>query len=281
MIELDKGRTTHDTSLYRDPTTSRWLRIDGSRLGFLGEIDSSVAGESARDRATRRDALTETLVPLDLLIQMPRAELRALELLLDVLTSSRKCRVTSESGGHNGGRILCRINPFVDVEILVEYMIRVRLGIPWDDRQLTSSWWPSRDDNHLHCYMIGLLYPFDGEFIEVCMVNDYTGRRFPVTDSIVSWVLWANCGFPNPPRSFVRAYNDLTGMGFEGWFSSEEQYEEYEYGFQLPAYMTDEYGMEPFSELDLRAILWEESLMSGTRARRNHSRTCNVSVGSG
>ena len=273
---MDKRRITHDTSLYRDPTTGRWLQIDGSRLGLLDEIDASVAGESARDRATRRNALTETLVPLDLLIRMPHAELRALELLLDVLTSSRSCRVSSE----NGGRILCRINPFADVEILVEYMVRVRLGIPWDN-DYESRDWNQRDDPHLYCYMLGLEGTLDGEFIEVCMVNDYTGRRYPVIDSIVSWVLWANCGFPNPPRSFVRAYNDLTGMGFEGWFSSEEQYEEYEYGFQLPAYMTDEYGMEPFSELDLRAILWEESLMSGTRARRNHSRTCNVSVGSG
>ena len=93
---MDKTRITHDTSLYRDPTTGRWLQIDGSRLGLLDEIDASVAGESARDRATRRVALTETLVPLDLLIQMPPAELRALELLLDVLTSSRTCRVTSE-----------------------------------------------------------------------------------------------------------------------------------------------------------------------------------------
>jgi len=45
--------------------------------------------------------------------------------------------------------------------------------------------------------------------------------------------------------------------------------------------MTDEYGMEPFFEIDWQASLWEESLMSSTRARRNPSRTCNVSVGSG
>jgi len=274
---MDKKRITHDTSLYRDPTTGRWLQVDGSRLGFLDEIDTSVAGESARDRATRRNALTETLVPLDLLIQMPRSELRAFELLLDVLTSSRACRVTSELGG----RILCWINPRVDVEILVEKMIRVRLGIPWNDDYETRRFWPSRDDPHLRCYMIMHGDLFDEEFIEVCMVNDYTGRRFPVTDSIVSWALWANCGFPDPPRSFVLAYNQLTGRALNGVFASEEEYEEYENEFQLPAYMTDEVGMQPFSELDWQANLWEESLMSSTRVRRNPSRTCNVSVGSG
>jgi hypothetical protein len=274
---MDKTRITHDTSLYRDPTTGRWLQIDGSRLGLLDEIDASVAGESARDRATRRVALTETLVPLDLLIQMPPAELRALELLLDVLTSSRTCRVTSEKGG----RILCRINPFADVELLVEYMIRVRLGIPWNDDYETRRFWPSRYDRHLRIYMIRCGGMFDGESIEVCMVNMTLHLGFPVTDAIVSWALWANCGFPNPPRSFVEAYNQLTGRALNGVFASEEGYEEYEYGFQLPGYMTDENGMEPFYELDWQAIQWEESLMSSTRARRNHSRTCNVSVGSG
>ena len=274
---MDKTRITHDTSLYRDPTTGRWLQIDGSRLGLLDEIDTSVAGESPRDRATRRAALTETLVPLDLLIQMPHAELRALELLLDVLTSSRTCRATS----HEGGRILCRINPHADAEILVEYMIRVRLGIPWNVDNESRRFWPSRDDDHLHSSLIGCGGEFDGECFEVCMVNEYSGGRFPVIDSIVSWVLWANCGFPNPPRSFVMVYNQLTGRGLNGVFASEEGYEEYEFGFQLPAYMTDEYGMEPFSELDCDARVWEESLMSSTRARRNHSRTCNVSVGSG
>jgi len=274
---MDKTRITHDTSLYRDPTTGRWLQIDGSRLGLLDEIDASVAGESARDRATRRVALTETLVPLDLLIQMPPAELRALELLLDVLTSSRTCRVTSEKGG----RILCRINPFADVELLVEYMIRVRLGIPWNDDYETRRFWPSRYDRHLRIYMIRCGGMFDGESIEVCMVNMTLHLGFPVTDAIVSWALWANCGFPNPPRSFVEAYNQLTGRALNGVFASEEGYEEYEYGFQLPGYMTDENGMEPFFEIDWQASLWEESLMSSTRARRNPSRTCNVSVGSG
>ena len=276
-MKMDKRRITHDSSLYRDPTTGRWLQIDGSRLGFLDEIDTSVAGECARDRATRRNALTETLVPLDLLIQMPPAELRALELLLDVLTSSRTCRATS----HDGGRVLCRLNPHADVEILVEYMIRVRLGIPWNGVNKSRGVWPSRDDDHLHSSLIGCGGDFDGEYFEVCMVNDYTGRRYPVIDSIVSWALWANCGFPNPPRSFVEAYNQLTGRALNGVFASEERYEEYEYGFQRPAYMTDEYGMEPFYELDWQASLWEESLMSSTRARRNPSRTCNVSVGSG
>ena len=283
---MDKTRKI-DTSLYRDPTTGRWLQRGGSRLGFPGEIDTSVAGESASDRATRRDALTETLVPLDLLIQMPRPELRAFELLLDVLTSSRAFRVTSEKGG----RILCRITPFADVELLVEYMIRVRLKIPWNDEDKSLRFWPSRYDrpsrydHHLHSYMIRCGGLFDGESIAVCMVNDYTGdhtgRRIPVTDVIVSWSLWADCSCPNPPHSFVLAYNQLTGRDLNGVFASEDEYEEYEYGFQLPEYMTDEYGMEPFSELDWQASLWEESLMSSTRARRHSSRTCNVSVGSG
>ena len=142
-----KNMNKMDTSLYRDPNTGRWLQRGGSFFGSPDEIDTSVAGESSIDRAIRRNALTETLVPMDLLIQLPDPELRALELLLDVLTSSDLCRASSEGGG----RIICRLDQDVDVEILVEYMIRVRLGLPWHDTEEEN--FPPRHDTHVICYM--------------------------------------------------------------------------------------------------------------------------------
>ena len=280
-----------DTSLYRDPNTGRWLQRGGPFFGSPDEIDTSVAGESSIDRAIRRNALTETLVPMDLLIQMPDPELRALELLLDVLTSSGPCRASSEGGG----RIICRLDQDVDVEILVEYMIRVRLGLPWYGTEDEN--FPPRHDTHVICYMHLTDSESRWEGIEICLQSTYSLEQpfprsnipltmdprtglwvpdldslLPVIDSIVSWVIWAQCGFPDPPESFTDSYLQLTEAPLElDWIGEPD----------LPAYMTDEYGMEPFSELDLQANLWEESLMSSTRARRNPSRTCNVSVGSG
>ena len=86
----------------------------------------------------------------------------------------------------------------------------------------------------------------------------------PVTDSIVTWALWAQSGFPNPPSSFILAYEQLTfPYAFEGC---------------LPEYMTDENGWEPWDDEFQPAIFWERLLESGTRARRHPQRTCNVSV---
>ena len=74
-----------DSELYQDASTGSWVQRGGPRIGKPDEIDTSVHGESPREKALRRQAVTETLVPLDLLIQMPPPELRGLELLLDVL----------------------------------------------------------------------------------------------------------------------------------------------------------------------------------------------------
>ena len=83
-----------DSELYQDATTGSWLQRGGSRIDKPDEIDTSVHGESPREKALRRQAVTETLVPLDLLIQMPPPELRGLELLLDVLSSCVSFRGT-------------------------------------------------------------------------------------------------------------------------------------------------------------------------------------------
>ena len=64
-----------DSELYQDATSGRWLQRGGPRIGNPDEIDTSVPGESSRETALRRQAVTETLVPLDLLIQMPPPEL--------------------------------------------------------------------------------------------------------------------------------------------------------------------------------------------------------------
>ena len=308
MRELASGTMkieTLDSELYQDATTGRWLQRGGSRIGKPDEIDTSVHGESPREKALRRQAVTETLVPLDLLIQMPPPELRGLELLLDVLSSCESFRVTSRGGG----LIICRLDEDVDIEIRVEYMVRARLEIPWEGNTSLSGLRPPHD-LHLACSMQLVdsesrwlaVNNHGKERVEVCLSSYFRlspaeGRRWdweeydlqielgqgplmedprtglsvpdltallPVTDSIVTWALWAQSGFPNPPESFILAYEQLTfPYAFEGC---------------LPEYMTDQNGWEPWDDEFEPAIFWERLLESGTRARRHPQRTCNVSV---
>ena len=293
-----------DSELYHDATTGRWLQRGGPRIGKPDEIDTSVHGESPRETALRRQAVTETLAPLDLLIQMPPPELRGLELLLDVLTSCESFRVSSRGGG----LIIRRLDEDVDVEIRVEYMIRARLGISWKEDGSLSGLRPP-NDLHLACSMQLVdsdsrwlaVNKYGKEGVAVCLSSYYRlspaegllwdweeydliemgrgpwmeDRRtgllvpdlaalLPVTDSIVTWALWAQCGFPNPPESFIIAYEQLTfPCAFEGC---------------LPEYMTDQNGWEPWDDEFEPAIFWERLLESGTRARRHPQRTCNASV---
>ena len=290
-----------DSELYQDATTGRWSQTGGSRTGNRDEIDTSVPGETPWEKALRRQAVTETLVPLDLLIQMPPPELRGLELLLDVLTTCEACRVSSRGGG----RIIRRLDEDVDVEILVEYMIRRRLQIPWEGDCIEDL--PPPHDLHLACFM----HPTDSKSrwlvddegerdgVPVCLTSRYkigpddrgsdpweyerrpgmgplmedprTGLLIPnldvllpVTDSIVTWAIWAKCGFPNPPEPFKLAYDGVTNVyGYEG---------------RMPEYLTDQNGWEPWDDEFEPAIFWERLLESGTRARRHPQRTCNVSV---
>ena len=294
-----------DSELYQDATTGTWSQAGGSRTGNRDEIDTSVPGEDPWEKALRRQAVTETLVPLDLLIQMPPPELRGLELLLDVLSSCESFRVTSRGGG----LIICRLDEDVDIEIRVEYMVRARLEIPWEGNDSLSGLRPP-NDLHLACSM--QLVDSESRWlavnnhgkdrVDVCLSSYYRlspaeGRRWdweeydlqielgqgpwmedprtglsvpdlaallPVTDSIVTWALWAQSGFPNPPSSFILAYEQLTfPYAFEGC---------------LPEYMTDQNGWEPWDDEFQPAIFWERLLESGTRARRHPQRTCNVSV---
>ena len=59
------------SSLYRDPCTGHWLQRNGSQAGVFDEIDTLLEEENASERAQRRDAITETLIPLELLTQLP------------------------------------------------------------------------------------------------------------------------------------------------------------------------------------------------------------------
>ena len=294
-----------DSELYQDASTGSWVQRGGPRIGKPDEIDTSVHGEPPREKALRRQAVTETLVPLDLLIQMPPPELRGLELLLDVITSCESFRVSSREGG----MIIRRLDDDVDIEIRVEYMIRARLMIPWEGADSLRGLRPPHD-LHLACSM--QLVDSDSRWlavnkhrkdrVKVCLSSYFRlspaeGRRWdweeydlqielgrgplmedrrtgllvpdlaallPVTDSIVTWALWAQSGFPNPPESFKLAYEQLTfPYAFEGC---------------LPEYMTDQNGWEPWDDEFEPAIFWERLLESGTRARRHPQRTCNVSV---
>ena len=275
-----------NSNLHRDPYTGLWLQRGGSQTGILDEIDTFVEGEKPRERAFRRQAVIETLVPLELLIHLPAAELRGLDLLLDVLSESTTCRVSA--GGRDGGRIFCRLNQDVDVEILVEFMIRVRLRIPWREVQLFH--WPDSNDRHLSCYLHtvntsrkwsnrrsdltgampvclesnnGMQNPALGE---ATIEGPRTGYPFPdlmpVTDSIVSWVLWAEAGFPDPPSSLMDSYRTLTGHHLP----------------QLPTlglepgpldYFQDPWEVQGYGDHFHIAMFWESKLEPEKRGRWN------------
>ena len=288
------------SSLYRDPCTGHWLQRNGSQAGVFDEIDTLLEEENASERAQRRDAITETLIPLELLTQLPPQELRGLELLLDVLQSSRSCRVSSAGG--NGGRILCDLNRDADMEILVEFMVRVRLRIPWHRRQLKH--WPGSNDRHLHCYLhrakVSRNRPRSSiawsqgrsdltDAMVVCLESNHSlkdpylaleevrdprtgywfpdeSKRLPVIDSVVSWALWAEAGFPSPPSSLRTAYLELTGKKLPTVPLVDH--------LESEAYLHDlsRDWWEVRSLIDERydeARFWEERLVTEKRARWN------------
>ncbi len=268
--------------VYKDTKSGLWMQEGGSRYGFSDEIDSYLVGEAPMQRSIRRNAIGQCIVPDDLLVHLPPQEMRGLDFLLDVLTCAKDLRVSNRGTG----RILARLNPEVDVEILAETMIRNRLGVHpgWTSnlRPLPSF------DPHLLCYLQDACrYRNLEDGMILCIRAPHQDDRsefsasingtesvtwdnrstLPVTDIIASWVMWADCGFPNPPQSFTSAYSEFTG-----YLLPEIQ------TAQFNSRNEDEFDM--FEDLDefLRfdeAWSWEFSLERRNESRSNARKTCN------
>ena len=270
-----RNKSEGSMRVYRDVESGFWIQDGGSRFGFPDEIDSFVERETPMKRSTRRIAIRDCLVPKDLLIQLPPEEMRGLDFLLNVLTCAKDLRVSNRGSG----KIFARLTSEVDVEILAESMIRDRLGAH------PGVMGPSPlFDPHLLCYlqdtsryrdleegmMLCIRAPHQDGRSEYFASNNGTESVtwdsrsiLPVTDILASWVMWADCGFPSPPKSFSRAVEEFELLLPE--LSRKQQNSLYE----------DEFGdFEEFLMFE-EAWSWEYSLERKNAARTNARTTCN------
>ena len=141
--------------------------------------------------------------------------MRGLDFLLDVLTCAKDLRVSNRGSG----KIFARLTSEVDVEILAESMIRDRLGahpgvmgalsfvrptpalLPpgyftvqgLEEGMMLCIRAPHQDDRS----------EFSASINGTESVTWDSRSILPVTDILASWVMWADCGFPNPPSHSV------------------------------------------------------------------------------
>ena len=254
---MNQNKSEGSMKVYRDVKSGLWAQDGGSRSGFSDEIDSFVEREPPMKRSIRRNAIRECLVPNDLLIHLPPEEMRGLDFLLDALTCAKGLRVSNRGSG----KIFARLTPDVDVEILAESMIRDRLGVHPGLMEPSPSL-----DPHLLCYFQDTSQYRDlEEGMMLCIrVPHQDDSILPVTDIIASWVMWADCGFPNPPESFSDALEEFELLALPE-LSRRQRHSLYE----------DEFvDIEEFIRFE-EAWSWEYSLERKDATRTNARITCN------
>ena len=240
----------------RDLESGFGIQDGGSRFGFPDEIDSFVERETPMMRSIRRNAIRDCLVPEDLLVQLPPEEMRGLDFLLDALARAKDLRVSNRGSG----KIFARLTPEVDVEILAESMIRHRLGVRPEWIEPSPSF-----DPHLLCYLQDSSQYRDLEEGMMLCIRTWDLRSIlPVTDIIASWVMWADCGFPNSPESFSDALEEFELLALPE-LSRRQQHSLYEEEF---------IDFEEFLRFE-EAWLWEYSLERKNASRSRLRITCN------
>jgi len=119
------------------------------------------------------------LIPEKLLGEMPQPECKGLTLLTDIMINATVCKL-----GPRVGQITAPysegIEIVLDVAETIEHRLRAR----------------SAPDRHLETSVHSLE---TGARIEVCIVA--TGEAVPAIDDCVSFVLWAETGFFEPPST--------------------------------------------------------------------------------
>ena len=130
-----------------------------------------------RDEWKRID---RALIPGNLLASMPQPECKALTFLTDVMINATVCKL-----GPGVGRITVPYSE--DIEIVLDVAVTI-------ERRMEGRW---RNDRHLATWVRSLE---TGTQTKVCITA--TGHQHaPAIDDCVSFVLWAETGFFEPPRT--------------------------------------------------------------------------------
>ncbi len=118
------------------------------------------------------------LIPADLLCSMPQPECKGLTMLTDIMINATVCKL-----GPRVGQITAPYSEGIEIVLDVAETIEHRMRRPEFDRHLETS---------VHSLETGAR-------IEVCIVA--TGEAVPAIDDCVSFVLWAETGFFEPPST--------------------------------------------------------------------------------
>ena len=145
-----------------------------------------------RDEWKRID---RALIPADLLCSMPQPECKGLTLLTDVMINATVCKL-----GPRKGQITAPYSDDIEIVLDVAETIERRLTDPhshwngfWNNNQFHNR--GLEGDRHLEIWVRNSK---TGANTKVCIAA--TGEGYvPAIDDCVSFVLWAEAGFPYPP----------------------------------------------------------------------------------
>jgi len=127
--------------------------------------------------------IDQALIPPDLFVSMPQPECKGLTLLTDVMINATVCKL-----GPRVGLITAPYSDDIEIVLDVAGMIERRM----ESASKPSGW----IDRHLVTWVRSLE---TGAQTSVCIVA--TGGVVPAIDDCVSFVLWAEAGFPYPPTT--------------------------------------------------------------------------------
>ena len=138
--------------------------------------------------------IDQALIPADLLISMPQPECKGLTLLTDVMINATVCKI-----GPHIGQITAPYSDDIEIVLDVAETIGRRMPDPhphwngfWNNNQFHNR--GLEDDRHLETWVCNSK---TGANTKVCIAA--TGSSVPAIDDCVSFVLWAEAGFPYPP----------------------------------------------------------------------------------
>ena len=153
--------------------------------------------DSVEDLKADRKRIDRALIPHDLLVSMSQPECKGLTMLTDVMINATVCKL-----GPRIGQITATYSDDIDLVIDVERTIKRRMRNQWRPGQ--PIYGEQRGiDRHLDVWV---KCSDTGIQTEVCIVSKgmvVNGTVFlvPAIDDCVSFVLWAETGFLNPPFS--------------------------------------------------------------------------------
>ena len=140
--------------------------------------------------------IDRALIPTDLLCSMPQPECKGLTLLTDVMINATVCKL-----GPRVGQITAPYSDDIEIVLDVAETIQRRLPDPhshwngfWNNNQFHNR--GLEDDRHLETWVRNSK---TGANTKVCIAA--TGKSVPAIDDCVSFVLWAEAGFPYPPHT--------------------------------------------------------------------------------